>query len=391
MALAVLAFVRTGWVALLAIAVAVAAVPVVGWIAAFLSARRVELTLESVSSVPKGRPAALKVALENRSRLPIPCAEARVAAHNLLTDETALIDVRLAAAPRGRVEGLVELESELCGRMDCRIERARLFDPLRILARKAPCGAERRFTVVPTLHDSRLRDIYAAAPLSDTTVFSPYLRGSDLSEPFGLREYEPGDEIRRIHWKLSEKTDQLVVRDPSLPLDNSLLLFWDKSLPERLGAAPLRADTMAEVVLALMEQLARAGVAFEAACSEPRSGRCSRTFVTEENDIYELVGHLLSSPCAPAPESGLDSYLRLYGTLGCSRLIYVCAQRPFGLADATAGRDVLLLMCDEPVPGGEGAEGAASAGQGVVRAHDAIEVHFAPGEAAEALTMAGAM
>ena len=52
--------------------------------------------------------------------------------------------------------------------------------------------------------------------------------GDDPSEPFGLREYQADDRLS-IHWKLSEKTDALMVRQLGLPVDDTLLLVLDNS------------------------------------------------------------------------------------------------------------------------------------------------------------------
>lgn len=42
-------------------------------------------------------------------------------------------------------------------------------------------------------------------------------KGSDPGETFENREYVPGDDIRSIHWKLSSKTDQLIIRRRAHP------------------------------------------------------------------------------------------------------------------------------------------------------------------------------
>lgn len=42
-------------------------------------------------------------------------------------------------------------------------------------------------------------------------------KGNDPSEMYDIREYVPGDDIRSIHWKLSSKTDSLILREPSNP------------------------------------------------------------------------------------------------------------------------------------------------------------------------------
>ena len=391
-ALCALAFACTGAVALIGIAIALLVVPLLGWAALIPAAQSIKANLSSATSASKGAPVNIALVLENGSRVPVAHVQTVVHARNMLTSETCAVEVAGALSPRSVAEVPVELSSERCGRVECTVETVRLFEPFRMFSRTVACPAERRLTIVPTLHDVILRDIYAASPLSDTTIFSPYVRGTDLSEVFGLREYEPGDELKRIHWKLSEKLDQTVVRDASLPLDNSLLLFWDKhvstgSLDSTNAKSPTgassagdvarRADAMAEVMLALMEQLSRAGVSFEVASNDIPASRCIRSFVTDENDIYETIGHLLSSPVMPASEAGLSEYVRFFGDLSCSRLVYVCCERPHNLEALLGNREALLLICD---------------GGTDTRAWTTVtEIHFPADGARFALEMVGVM
>ena len=53
------------------------------------------------------------------------------------------------------------------------------------------------------------------------------LPGNDFSEIYSLRGYEPGDDVKRIHWKLTEKTDEVLVREGSRPQEDEVLLYWD--------------------------------------------------------------------------------------------------------------------------------------------------------------------
>ncbi len=42
--------------------------------------------------------------------------------------------------------------------------------------------------------------------------------GGGFSDDYEIREYRDGDNLRNVHWKLSAKNDDLMVRDPSLPI-----------------------------------------------------------------------------------------------------------------------------------------------------------------------------
>ncbi len=67
----------------------------------------------------------------------------------------------------------------------------------------------------------------------DSDEYSMRKAGYDPSETFAIREYQPGDRIRQIHWKLTEKFDSLMVRDYGLPIQNTVLLLLETGSPGR--------------------------------------------------------------------------------------------------------------------------------------------------------------
>ncbi|MBQ9010175.1 MAG: DUF58 domain-containing protein [Clostridia bacterium] len=57
-------------------------------------------------------------------------------------------------------------------------------------------------------------------------------KGPDSFEPDGVREYLPGDRIQSIHWKLSSKADQLLIRENDTLNDRTPLLVLDSRCAE---------------------------------------------------------------------------------------------------------------------------------------------------------------
>lgn len=51
--------------------------------------------------------------------------------------------------------------------------------------------------------------------------------GNDPSEMYDVREYIPGDDIRSVHWKLSSKVDQLLLRQSSDPTHYNVVILPD--------------------------------------------------------------------------------------------------------------------------------------------------------------------
>ncbi len=88
-------------------------------------------------------------------------------------------------------------------------------------------------------------------------------RGNDRSEIYDIREYVPGDDIRSIHWKLSGKLDQLIVREASDPSHYELLILPDCGLMQgETETTRTERNTAAAVFEAAGEQLCRQGVSF---------------------------------------------------------------------------------------------------------------------------------
>ena len=59
----------------------------------------------------------------------------------------------------------------------------------------------------------------------DGEIFSKDKAGDDPSEVFNVREYVEGDKIQRIHWKLSSKVDNVMIKEYSQPIvHNSIII-----------------------------------------------------------------------------------------------------------------------------------------------------------------------
>jgi uncharacterized protein (DUF58 family) len=105
----------------------------------------------------------------------------------------------------------VPLPTGLCGQLRCRVTKLECRDILGLfrLPRKVP--EEQVCTVLPLPREpEKLPDLDAA--LDTAAVLRPKY-GGGYSEEHELREYCPGDPGNAIHWKLSSKTDTLIVRE----------------------------------------------------------------------------------------------------------------------------------------------------------------------------------
>ena len=64
----------------------------------------------------------------------------------------------------------------------------------------------------------------------------------DLSAPSDIRAYQPGDAMKKIHWKLSIRKQELIVRKFEEPLMQEVLILMDCSRPPFRGNPQAEAD-----------------------------------------------------------------------------------------------------------------------------------------------------
>lgn len=130
-----------------------------------------------------------------------------------------------------------------------------------------------------------------------------------------------------MHWKLSSKLDKLVVREPSLPVRRSVLVFWERTQT----AAPEQSDAQADVVVTACRSLLESGVQFTVCWNDAQEQQCVSQPV---RSVDELTG-----PSAA-------SALRRHGTGRKRRGAVQPEQR--------RGRPVAHFVHYGPCPGGRG-------------------------------------
>jgi len=183
-------------------------------------------------SVEQGSRALLHLKLRSWRFLPLPEAQIRL---NLRTRDREK-DLRYLSR-LSRSEGVLALPAEECGFLAAEFKRGRVYDMLGLfrlpmrLPKPEPMAIlppERRPEPMPRL-DQLLQQQLKPKP------------GGGSAEIHEHRIYRPGDPVKDIHWKLSLKTDELIVREAQEPLRRKIVLALHtphgaRERAERLGA-----------------------------------------------------------------------------------------------------------------------------------------------------------
>ena len=286
LACAALWYVLTGAAAALAVGAALVVIALCGIVLALLARRRVTVTLDAPQTGVAHHACPLTVRVENASALPLPCVRVWLRTENLLTGQTAAAALALSAPPKRSGESAVTLDDPLCGVYRLSVEKTRVCDLLGLVGFSAPPAERREFPVEPDLMELRLNLPLRTGVSDDSDSYSQERPGYDFADTFQLRDYVPGDSAKQIHWKLSSKLDRLVVRDPGLPLERSVLLLWERRAESE---APQQASAMAEMVISLARELLRQDVRCCVAWNDAAGQDCALYELEDESALYDML------------------------------------------------------------------------------------------------------
>lgn len=115
-------------------------------------------------------------------------------------------------------------------------------------------------------------------------------------EPALVHPYNPGDDVRRINWKLSARRDRLVVTEGVRHARRQLnLLFDDRLAPERFRGSSARYPTMPDRMMKQVESIARE--AFEDVVDEVAS--TGHEYARRDYDLWLGTRRKVIGPIPP--------------------------------------------------------------------------------------------
>ncbi len=101
-----------------------------------------------------------------------------------------------------------------CGKIEIKSKSCRVYDMLGIFF--IPCRIKNNYSVL--VMPNQQQPLNKAKILTLPVLGYKKKPGSGFSEDYELRQYQNGDSLRSIHWKLSSKSDSLIVKEPCLPV-----------------------------------------------------------------------------------------------------------------------------------------------------------------------------
>ena len=284
----------------------------------------------------------MRVSIENPDIMPIASVDAEIICENLRTGEAD--SYALTSRPRSRSTQDIDLEviPQHAGRYAVSVSGAVLSDPLQLSIREAACRDREYITVLPETFDMQLTYASDAAMLeNDRSTDSR--RGNDPGEVRSIREYVPGDPVRNIHWKLSEKTDKLLVKELGTPITDQFLVILDTG--REISRDPAALEATASVYMSLIETLRRDCSGISIGWTDAETGKAVIRRIHEESDITAAADEFLAVPASM--QSAFNRIERDIAESRYAHIIFVGAMVPEGIEAISNGCMVTVLVCGE--------------------------------------------
>ena len=157
--------------------------------------------------------------------------------------------------------------------------------------------------------------------VGESEEFSRARGGDDPSEIFQIRDYQPGDKLRSVHWKLSAKTDELIVRENSLPLGCPVVFYLDLHQLSFKGKSKRNNEGKEEgylqIAASICQAMVREGYRHYLVWFEPERADIRRYRIEAEEDIYEVLFRLGSLQIYQEQRDLEEIYYRKYHETHC--------------------------------------------------------------------------
>lgn len=154
----------------------------------------------------------LSFILHNPTWFPLVNATIKLTTRNSFYEEKGIHYLNIPVRARRDTETVYPIVMDYCGRLSVKAEEIRLLDLLGVYEVTIPIQKEQECLVFPNgeQRNGEAGRIYINGV---SEAMESKERGYDFSEISGIREYIPGDKLQNIHWKLSVKKDELMVKE----------------------------------------------------------------------------------------------------------------------------------------------------------------------------------
>ena len=234
----------------------------------------------------------VKFVIQNRMKFFSVPVKILVVVENVFTGQKRKIKKAITAAANKKEEFVVDLKANSCGNISISLKSYWIGDFFSIFNKKRISKEVQYVGILPECHlipievTRRTREFIA-----DADEYFDRERGEDTSEIYQIREYRDMDSMRDIHWKLSAKADELLIKEHGKP-KGCVVLIWlniQSEMKHKKNINTVILEAVASLSISMLEEDCVHMVAWY----EKENRKIQKKRISKEEHVYELLNRLL--------------------------------------------------------------------------------------------------
>lgn len=215
----------------------------------------VQLTVPSAPIHP-GEVCACTILLKNPTRLPIGTVKLVLQGDNMILGDGEAWEFQTSVPAKGTAQLTVSVIPEHCGEICLTLRGFRVFDLLQLFSYRNTAVQSQDLLILPLVPPPHGEKILLSGNPGQAAQMQPT---TEPEEFMGVRNYRNGDRMRAIHWKLSSRFPEPVVREYGIPIKTPVVLGFLYALHPQRTAPGDRLDAMLEALTAFVEMVCSSG------------------------------------------------------------------------------------------------------------------------------------
>lgn len=254
----------------------------------------------SHSVAEKGTAQTVTLSIHNASVFPSANAYCRVRVYNAYYPNEEVYYINLPVRARQTVDAVWELAPGACGLLKVVLEECHVRDMCGLWNIRVQKEVAAELFVMPPKQEISVTIEDIVGSEGEDEEEAEMKKGDDPSQLLDIRSYIPGDRMQRVHWKLTARQDELMVKEYGMAVNRQLhilLELYDREAA--YGALEAVITGFFNAGLALLAANER----FMACWWNAGIRQIETSWVSSEDELYETLWHIYL--CEPYREAGM--------------------------------------------------------------------------------------
>ncbi|XVG96053.1 DUF58 domain-containing protein [Eubacteriales bacterium KG125] len=263
-------------------------------IAVCISGSKVTLKVEMPESMIKDQTESIYISIVNGGILPLPTVKIRLKLTNVYTGEVIYDELKIGLIPGFERTEHLYLRANHVGVVKAKCLEISTYGFLKIAEKHIKFSENisevQGETVIYPDVDRIASGVYIPESHDiESFKYAENKAGNDSSEIMGIRSMRSQDSLKLIHWKLSAKLSEPVVKELSYPVDSKVMIIFDAMGFDSPKLADKAVEKLAEISLSMSKHHISHGISWY----DERLNTIEIKTIDREEDFYITLSKVM--------------------------------------------------------------------------------------------------